>query len=104
MLGDLTIDYAVPRVTVSGRPASLTVTEFDLLAEFSMDAGRMVPHDRLLRGVWSPGKPGTLRVPRTHQMRLRRKLGGDGTNPKCIFTELRVGYRMPMGKRWEDQP
>ena len=98
VLGDLTIDYAQRRVTVSGRPASLTPTEFDLLAALSMEAGRVVSHDRLLRRVWSPGKPGNLRVLRTHLMRLRRKLGDDAANPKYIFAEPRVGYRMPEGE------
>ena len=37
----------------------LTPTEFDLLAALSMEAGRVVPHDRLLSRVWSPGKRGT---------------------------------------------
>ncbi len=98
VLGDLAIDYAQRRVTVSGRPAPLTPTEFDLLAELSMDAGRVVPHDRLLRRVWSPGKPGNLRVLRTHLMRLRHKLGEDAANPKYIFAEPRVGYRVPEGE------
>ena len=96
--GDLTIDYAQRRVTISGRPAPLTPTEFDLLAELAADAGRVVPHDRLLRRVWSPGKPGNLKVLRTHLMRLRRKLGEDAANPKYIFAEPRVGYRMPKGE------
>ena len=52
-------------------------TEFDLLAALSMEAGRVAPHDRLLRRVWSPGKPGNLRVLCTHLMKLRRKLGND---------------------------
>ena len=62
----------------------------------------MVPHDRLLRRVWSPGKPGNLRVLRTHLMKLRRKLGDDATNPKYIFAEPRVGYRMPKGEGTEE--
>ena len=98
VLGDLTIDYAQRRVTVSRRPATLTPTEFDLLAELSMEAGRVVSHDRLLRRVWSPGKPGNLRVLRTHLMRLRRKLGDDAANPKYIFAEPRVGYLIPKGQ------
>ena len=97
-LGDLTIDYAQRRVTLSGRPVPLTPTEFDLLAELAAGAGWVVPHDRLLRRVWSPGKPGNLRVLRTHLMRLRRKLGEDAANPKYIFAEPRVGYRMPRGE------
>ncbi len=105
VLGDLTIDYAQRRVTVSGNTAPLTPTEFDLLAELSMDAGRVVHHDRLLRRVWSPGKPGNLRVLRTHLMRLRRKLGEDAANPKYIFAEPRVGYRiLEREARGEEKP
>ena len=98
VLGDLRIDYATRRVTVSGRPAPLTPTEFDLLATLAMEAGRVVPHERLLRRAWSPGKPGNLRVLRTHLKHLRRKLGDDAQNPTYIFAEPRVGYRMPAGE------
>ena len=101
VLGDLRIDYAQRRVTVSGRPAPLTPTEFDLLAVLSMEAGRVVPHDRLLRRVWSPGKPGNVRALRTLLMGLRRKLGDDAENPTYIFAEPRVGYRMPEGETGE---
>ncbi len=58
----------------------------------------MVPHDLLLRWAWSQGKPGILRVLHTHLMKLRRKLGDDASNPKYIFAEPRVGYRMPEGE------
>ena len=95
VLGDLTIDYAQRRVTIAGQPAPLTPTEFNLLAELAAQAGRIVTHDQLLRRVWSPKKPGNMRVMRTHFMRLRRKLGDDAANPKYIFAEPRVGYRMP---------
>ena len=94
-VGDLRIDYAGRRVTVSENPVDLTATEFDLLAELVAEAGRVVSHDRLLRRVWSPGKPGNLRVLRTHMRRLRRKLGEDAASPRYIVTEPRVGYRMP---------
>ena len=60
-----------------------------------MDAGRVVPHDRLLRRVWAPDKPGNIKVLRTHLMRLRRKLDEDASSPRYIFAEPRVGYRMP---------
>ncbi|MYC38437.1 MAG: response regulator [Chloroflexi bacterium] len=97
-LGGLTIDYAARSVTVSGRPAALTPIEFDLLAALAVEAGRVVTHDRLLRRVWSPGKPGSLRALRTHLKHLRRKLGDDAANPTYIFAEPRVGYRMAAGE------
>ncbi len=102
VLGGLRIDYAERRVTVDGEPASLTPTEFDLLAALSMETGRVVSHDRLLRRVWSPGKPGNMRVLRTTLMHLRRKLGDDAANPTYVFNEPRVGYRMP--RRETTQP
>ena len=98
MLGELAIDYERRRVTLAGEPVEVTPTEFDLLAELASQAGRVVPHERLLRRVWSPGKPGNLRVLRTHLMHLRRKLGEDGENPRYIFAEPRVGYWMAEGE------
>ena len=58
-LGDLAIDYAGRRVTVAGSPLELTATEFDLLRALSVNAGRVITYDSLLRQVW--GKRGTRR-------------------------------------------
>ena len=98
VLGDLAIDYGRRLVTLAGEPVEVTAREFDLLAELATQAGRVVPHERLLRRLWSPGKPGNLRVLRTHLMHLRRKLGEDGENPRYILSEPRVGYWMPEGE------
>ncbi len=98
LLGDLAIDYERRRVTLSGDPVEVTATEFDLLAVLAAEAGRVVPHDRLLRRVWSPDKPGNRRLLRTHLMHLRHKLGEDGENPRYILAEPRVGYRMATGE------
>ena len=76
VLGDLAIDYGRRLVTLAGEPVEVTAREFDLLAELASQAGRVVPHERLLRRVWSPGKPGNLRVLRTHLMHLRQEAGG----------------------------
>ncbi len=92
--GELTIDYAQRLVSVAGEPVRLTAVEYDLLRELSIHAGRVLTHQHLLQRVWGQTKPGTPRVIRTHLMRLRRKLGEDGDNPRYIFAEPRVGYRM----------
>ncbi|MXZ91376.1 MAG: response regulator, partial [Chloroflexi bacterium] len=92
--GALTIDYAQRLVSVGGRPVRLTAIEYDLLRELSIHAGRVLTHQHLLQRVWGQTQPGTPRVIRTHLMRLRRKLGEDGDNPRYIFAEPRVGYRM----------
>ena len=97
VLGNLTLDYGERRVTVAGHPVELTPTEYDLLTELSISAGRVVPHGHLLHRVWGSQKSGGLRTLRTHLVRLRRKLGDDAGSPSYIFVEPRVGYRMPKG-------
>ena len=39
---------------------------------------------------------------RTIVSKLRRKLGDDADSPTYIFTEPRVGYRMPKGETQRD--
>ena len=60
----------------------------------SVRAGRMTTYETLLRQAWrKPG--GDARLVRAVVKRVRRKLGDDATRPTYIFTEQRVGYRMP---------
>ena len=44
-----------------------------------------------------------MRPMRTIVRKLRRKLGDDADNPIYIFTEPRVGYRMPKGETKEQE-
>ena len=101
-LGDLTINYAERRVTVAGRPVQLTATEYNLLFELSVNAGRVLTQDQLLRRIWGPDYSGDSRLLRSFVKKLRRKLKDDANSPTYIFTEPRVGYRMTKaGERTE---
>ena len=95
--GALTIDYAARRVTLGGRPVPLVAMEYRMLAELSANAGRVLTYEQLLERVWGKRSKGDVRPMRTIVSKLRRKLGEDGDNPVFIFTEPRVGYRMPLG-------
>ena len=99
VLGDLTIDYAERRVTLAGRPLPLIAMEYRLLAELSANAGRLLTYEHLLERVWGEKSSGDVRPMRTIVSKLRRKLGDDADNPTYIFTEPRVGYRMPKGEQ-----
>ena len=101
VLGDLTIDYAERRVTLAGRPLPLIAMEYRLLAELSANAGRVLTYEHLLERVWGEKSSGDVRPMRTIVSKLRRKLGDDADNPAYIFTEPRVGYRMPKGETRE---
>ena len=92
--GDLTIDYAERTVTVAGRPVQLTSTEYNLLSELSMNAGRVLSQEHLLRRVWGQSGPDESDVLRTYIMYLRKKLGDNARRPTYIFTKTGVGYSM----------
>ena len=98
VLGDLTIDYAERRVTLAGRSLPLIAMEYRLLAELSANSGRVLTYEHLLERVWGEKSSGDVRPMRTIVSKLRRKLGDDADNPTYIFTEPRVGYRMPKGE------
>ena len=95
VLGDLKIDYQERRVTVARDPVRLTATEYDLLFELSVNGGRVMTHEQLLRLVWGDDDTEDARPVRTVVKNLRQKMGDSVRNPAYIFTEPRVGYRMP---------
>ena len=95
VLGDLAIYHEQRRVTVAGRPVELTVTEYDLLRLLSLNAGRVLTYETLLRQVWGGwDSTGAYRV-RTFVKKLRRKLGDDSVSAAYILNERGVGYRIP---------
>ena len=98
VLGDLRINYDERRVSVAGRPVELTAIEYRTLAELSANAGRVLTYEHLLRRVWGLDADADVRPMRTVISSLRRKLGDNAENPAYIFTDLRVGYRMPKGE------
>ena len=101
---DLTIDYPQRRVTVAGRPGrpvALTVIEYRMLVELSVNAGRALTHEHLLQRVWEPEKGEDSGPVRNIVKRLRRKLGDDPGSPGYIFAEPGVGYQMQEGEKQE---
>ena len=101
VLGELTVNYTERRVSVAGRPTQLTDIEYRLLFELSVNAGRVLSLSQLLQRVWGPGHSGSFGLVRTVVKNLRSKLGDDADHPTYIFTEPRVGYRMPKGEEQE---
>ena len=80
--------------TVGGRRVELTPTEYEVLLLLSVNAGRVLTYDTLLRRVWRERDGNDWRVVRALVRRLRRKLGDDAAKPKYIVTKRGVGYRM----------
>ena len=87
-------------MTLAGRPVELTATEYRLLAELAANPGRVITSDKLLDRIWGAGHSAGTAPVRNIVSRLRRKLGDSASDPKYIFNESRVGYRI--GKPQDD--
>ncbi len=91
---ELTINYEDRRVTLAGVPVRLTSIEYELLRTLSVNAGRTVTYESLLRQVGGRRETSDSRTVRAFVRKLRQKLGDDAASPTYIFNERQVGYRM----------
>ena len=103
VFGDLTVDFSERSVTLAGRPVPLVALEYRLLAQLAANAGRLLTYEYLLERVWAEKNTGDVRPMRTIVSKLRRKLGDEADNPTYLFTEHRVGYRMPRGETPDEE-
>lgn len=90
--GDFVLDTEAHRVTARGHELHLSPKEFELLLLLARNAGRVLTHKVLLRGVWGPNgedQPDYLRV-LVAQLRKRIDLPG---MQSYIESEPWIGYR-----------
>ncbi|TME15566.1 MAG: response regulator transcription factor [Chloroflexi bacterium] len=91
---DLEVDLEHRRVSVGGRTLHLTPTEYEVLRQLAIHAGKPVTHTMLLREVWGEYAIGDRYNTRYVITQLRKKLGDDPARPRYISTEPGVGYRL----------
>ncbi|MFG6083688.1 response regulator [Paracoccus litorisediminis] len=93
-LGPLAIDAKDHRASLDGQDLKLTRKEFDLLWLLASHAGRLVTQEMLLKAIWGPAHAEDSQYLRVYIRHLRAKLGDDAADPRWIFTEPGVGYRL----------
>lgn len=91
--GDLEINFAQRRVAVSGKEAKLTPTEYSLLQELVLNAGKVLTYTHLLHKIWGPEYQDEKEYLHVFTGRLRAKLEPDPANPRYIATVPGVGYQ-----------
>jgi len=91
--GDIDINFVRRQVTVAGKEVKLTPTEYNLLQEFVLNAGKVLTHTHLLNKVWGPEYREETQYLHVFVRRLRAKLEPDPTNPRYIVTVSGVGYQ-----------
>lgn len=92
--GDMEINFASRRVTVGGKEIKLTATEFTLLQELAVNAGKVLTHRLILQRVWGEEYHSENEYIRVFIGRLRRKIEPDPAHPRHLFTIPRVGYQL----------
>lgn len=93
LIGDVRLDVERHLVQKNGKTVHLTPKQFDLLHYLMANAGRPVPHAKLLRTIWGPEYGNELEYLRTFVRQVRMKIEDDPANPSYLLTESHIGYR-----------
>jgi two-component system KDP operon response regulator KdpE len=92
--GNVEVDLAARIVRKKGQEVKLTSTEYDLLAIFARNPGKILIHRYLLEQVWGAPHAEETQYLRVYVAQLRKKLEEDPGRPKHFITESGVGYRL----------
>ncbi|MCB8816073.1 response regulator [Desulfosporosinus shakirovi] len=91
---DLTLDLVHRRVTRDDIEIKLTLTEYEIVRNLAINAGKVITHSYLLRTVWGSSYEKEVQYLRVYIGQIRRKLERDPSRPRHIITEPGVGYRL----------
>jgi len=100
--GGLRIDLGAMRVTLDGRPVSLTSYEFALLRTLAEQPGRVMSREQLLDLARGNSEDAFDRSIDVHISRLRQKLEPDPRHPALLKTVRGVGYMVAAPAPGED--
>ena len=102
--GELEVDLPNRKVTMSGKAAQLTATEFRLLSLLLRNRDRVLTHRYILQCVWGNSFTEDREYLRAYMYRLRRKLEKDPAAPEYILNVPGVGYRFVSEHATEQAP
>jgi two-component system, OmpR family, KDP operon response regulator KdpE len=90
---NIEVNFVQRKVLVSGNEVKLTPTEYQLLQELVLNAGKVLTHTYLLNKVWGPEYQGEKDYLHVFIRRLRHKIERKPAEPKFIITVPAVGYK-----------
>jgi two-component system KDP operon response regulator KdpE len=91
----LEVDFSARQVTRDGAAVPLTRREYEVLAHFARNAGKVLMHRQVLQAVWGGQYGDEVDYLWTFVQRIRRKLEPDRRSPQYLLTEVGIGYVMP---------
>ena len=90
---DLEVNFSHRKVFAGKNEVNLTQTEYCLLTELVLNAGKVLTHTHLLAKVWGPEYIQESQYLHVYIQRLRRKIEKDHSSPQYILTVQGVGYQ-----------
>lgn len=91
--GDIEIDLVARVVKKNNEIVKLTSTEYNLLALFAKNEGKVLTHQYILKEIWGYSYQTETQYLRVFVGTLRKKIEDNPNNPQHIITESGVGYR-----------
>jgi two-component system KDP operon response regulator KdpE len=92
--GSLSVDLTARVVKRARETLKLTATEYQLLALFARNAGKVLTHRYILEQVWGPASVEETEYTRVYVAQLRKKIEENPAIPRLLMTESGIGYRM----------
>lgn len=90
----LRIDPDRRLVYLDGAELHVTPMEYNLLALFLKNAGKVLTTSYIIKEIWGVGYGTDTQALRTLMAGLRRKIEKNPAKPRYILTEIGVGYRL----------
>lgn len=90
----LKINFEKRIITLDKEEVHLTQIEYKLITLLAKNAGKVLTYDYMLTNIWGPYAIKDNQILRVNMANIRRKIESNPADPKYIFTEVGVGYRM----------
>ncbi|MGN6686147.1 MAG: response regulator [Actinomycetales bacterium] len=94
--GPIRMDIDRHVVSLDGQPLRLPLKEFELLAMFLRNAGRVLTRLQLIDRVWGSDYVGDTKTLDVHVKRLRSKIEEDPGAPTRLVTVRGLGYKLEL--------
>lgn len=91
---DLEINFEKRSIRLEGKEVHLTQIEYQLLTLLAENSGRVLTYSFIMNAIWGPYMDNNNQILRVNMANIRRKIEKNPAQPKYVFTEIGIGYRM----------
>ena len=90
----LEINFVKRRILLNGEEIHLTQIEYQLLTLLAENSGKVLTYNFIMGAIWGPYMDSNNQILRVNMANIRRKIEESPAQPKYVFTEVGIGYRM----------